>query len=114
MRKPSIGGPSDEYRAVCLYSGPEPGPASCGAPAQTHLMIESAARGVVAVATCSRHDSIARAAGTVLYEHEYQVLCGLPSTLWHLALNVCILDDSGEEPELVGALPGLYEEEEKP
>lgn len=96
---PTVGAASDEYRAVCVYSR-SPGEPQCDAPATVHVMTDSAEYGVVALASCDTHAPIARAAGEYVMEHEHAGLCGLPGTIWHLAENRCVVDDSGVEPEL--------------
>lgn len=99
---PTVGEVSDEYRAVCVYSL-RPADPQCDAPATVHVLTESPAYGVVALASCDTHADIARAAGEYVMEHEHAGLCGLPGTIWHLVENRCVLDDSGVEPELGAA-----------
>lgn len=97
---PRVGAPSDEYRAVCVYSS-APGEPQCNATARLHVMVNSGNYGVVMLATCDSHALIARMSGAFLQEHAFQGYCGLPSTRWSPA-NVCVLDDSGQEPARVG------------
>jgi hypothetical protein len=100
--RPTVGAPSDEYRAVCDYSH-RPDTAQCGQPATRHIRTLSPAWGEVALATCDRHAPIARAAGQFVAEHEYTGVCGFPATVWLDAENVCAIDDSGQEPAHVDA-----------
>lgn len=62
MTAPWVGAPSDEYRAVCLYSE-KPGSPYCHDPATLHVKVEDATYGEVALATCDTHAPIARASG---------------------------------------------------
>ncbi|HEX5995997.1 MAG TPA: hypothetical protein VFY84_12715 [Jiangellales bacterium] len=102
--KPTVGGASDEYRAVCVYS-PRPGGDPCGREATLHVLTESQQYGLVALASCAGHALIARAAGRFVMEHDFAGVCDLPGTIWHLTENRCVIDDSGvEPPTLVGAL----------
>jgi hypothetical protein len=95
--KPSVGVPSDEHRAVCVYS-PLPGEPQCGIPATVHIRTVVIEYGDVGLASCDGHASVARSAGRFVAEHEHEGYCGFPSTLWHDELNRCVLDDSGIEP----------------
>lgn len=97
---PFVGPETYEYRAVCVYS-PLLGDPQCGAPADMHVMVDSAVYGVVALASCKRHAAIARAAGTWLAEHPHTGVCGLPAALW--TDGRCVIDDSGAEPVLEAA-----------
>lgn len=99
---PTVGAPSDEYRAVCVYSH-RPDTAQCGDPATRHIRTVDATWGEVALAACDRHAPIARAAGLFVAEHEHAGVCGFPATVWLDAENVCAIDDSGQEPELTVA-----------
>lgn len=102
MVKPGVGRPSSEYRAVCVYS-PLPDGEHCGAEAANHVLVESPQWGVVALAACTAHVRIARQAGRHVDEHEYAGYCGLPGTVWaYPPVSACVLDDTGQEPELVG------------
>jgi hypothetical protein len=94
---PTVGAPSDEYRAVCVYSH-RPDTAQCGKPATVHVRTISPTWGEVALATCDGHAPIARAAGELVAEHEHAGVCGFPGTLWSDVENVCVIDDSGREP----------------
>lgn len=97
---PGVGGPSDEHRAVCEYTGlVEDGPA-CGEPATVHILTVATGWGRVALASCDRHAGIARRAGLYEAEHPHRSVCGLPGTIW--TDEECILDDSGVEPVLAG------------
>jgi hypothetical protein len=98
--EPHIGAASDEYRPVCLYS-PRPGLAECGLLATRHVLTEDGRYGTVALPTCEDHAPVARLAGSLLAEHSFEGWCGFPSTIWHEALNICLLDDSAEEPSVV-------------
>lgn len=99
-----VGGESSEHRAVCVYTGPTPHGPQCGEAATTHLLVQSATYGVVALASCPAHRPVALAAGTPLDEHPHRGLCGLPGTVWlHTPESRCAIDDSGFEPVLVGA-----------
>ena len=101
--RPGIGGRSDDHRAICTYSGPEPGEPICPNPPTVHLMLEYPAGdyGVAGLHACAEHLPIAYAAGVVLLEHPHAGLCGLPGTVWLPEPdNVCVIDDSGVEPEL--------------
>jgi hypothetical protein len=103
---PTAGPASDEYRAVCVYIHRHGGP-QCDAPATVHVMSDTEQYGVVGFAACDVHARIARAAGRFVMEHPHAGYCGLPGTIWHLELNVCVLDDSGEEPLLTAALEAV-------
>lgn len=95
--EPTVGLPSDEYRAVCVYSD-EPGAPQCNEPAALHVMVDDQKYGCVSLATCTKHARIARAAGSYRMEHPFEGFCGFPGTLWNEQHNVCVLDDSGQEP----------------
>lgn len=100
MTAPWVGKPTDEYRAVCLYS-PHPGEPRCAAPATVHILVDDATNhGVVALASCDQHSGIARASGVLLMEHPHEGWCGLAGAFWDEAENRCVLDDSGREPAL--------------
>lgn len=71
--------------------------------AAVHVMTVSAAYGLVALPACEGHAPIARAAGRLVAEHAHEGWCGFPGARWHEDLNVCLIDDSGVEPVLVGA-----------
>ena len=32
-------------------------------------------------------------------EHAYAGVCGFPATRWNYELNICEIDDSGQEPD---------------
>lgn len=98
---PTVGPASDEHRAVCVYS-PRPGDPQCDRPATLHVRTDTDEYRQVALSTCDRHAPIARVAGRFVAEHEHALLCGLPGTLWAEVENVCVLDDTGEEPALAG------------
>lgn len=93
--QPWVGPPSDEYRAVCVYSD-RPSQLQCAEPATLHVKVEDGHYGCVALATCDRHASIARASGRFVEEHIYEGVCGMAGTIW--VNNQCVLDDSGQEP----------------
>lgn len=94
---PSVGPESADYRGTCDYSR-RPGDPLCGEPATVHVLAADDVYGVVGLGSCDRHAMIARLAGIMQAEHTYEGYCGFPSTIWHLSLNRCVLDDSGEEP----------------
>lgn len=97
---PFVGEESDEYRAVCAYS-PAPGEPKCDAPATMHVMVvDHAQHGRVGLASCDTHLLTARRSGEFVMEHRHEGFCGFPSTCWDMVRNVCILDDTGEEPAL--------------
>lgn len=98
--EPHIGAASDEYRSVCLYS-PHSGLPACGQQATRHVLTADDRYGPVGLPTCDTHAPTARLAGRLLAEHPFAGWCGFPSTIWHLALNRCVLDDSAEEPAVV-------------
>lgn len=58
----------------CAYSA-DLDSESCGQPSAVHLAVRSEAWHIVALATCARHESIARATGEVLDEHPFQPQC---------------------------------------
>jgi hypothetical protein len=89
-----VGKPSDEYRAVCVYSD-RPGAPKCGSPATRHVAVEDAHYGAVALATCSTHLPAAKAAGPVMGEHDFEGFCGFPGSLW--SSERCVLDGSGPD-----------------
>jgi hypothetical protein len=100
--KPFVGEASSEYRAVCAYS-PAPGQPTCDNAATVHVMvIDHTQHGRVGLPTCNLHLPTARASGEFLMEHPHRGYCGLPATCWDMVRNVCILDDTGEEPALRG------------
>lgn len=92
-----VGPASDEYRAVCVYSD-VPGDPQCDRPAVRHVRVVCDEYGEVMLASCSVHLSNARTAGRFVQEHDFEGVCGFPSTLWVTELNICVLDASGEEP----------------
>lgn len=100
--EPRVGEASDEYRAVCVYSRDEGDP-QCGSAATVHVLTDCAPYGLVALTSCDNHAPIARVAGEFRAEHVHEGFCGFPATIWHLAENRCVLDDSGAEPLLVAA-----------
>lgn len=100
-----VGEPSNEYRAVCEYS-PKLGAKKCNLPSTVHVMVDDPKYGRIALQSCSNHVSHARAAGRYVMEHKREGVCCLPGTLWLYKENVCVLDISGVEPELVGAIGG--------
>jgi hypothetical protein len=63
-----------------------------------HLRTYDPAYGAVALATCTEHLPIARAAGEFLQEHTYDGWCGFPASLWNVEQNVCLIDATGIEP----------------
>lgn len=95
MTTPWVGEPSDEYRAVCVYSD-RPGAPYCHEPATLHVRVEDGHYGCVALAACDAHVPIARASGRFIEEHAFEGFCGFPGTLW--IDNCCVLDISGQEP----------------
>lgn len=98
--RPYVGEASDEYRAVCVYS-PTPGAEQCGAAATTHVrVLDCGGYGEVCLASCADHAPVARAAGALVAEHAFSGCCGLPATMWLDGLNVCVLDESGVEPNI--------------
>lgn len=97
---PRVGPPADDHRAVCEFSATRGAP-KCGAAATVHVCTTSPEWGTVALATCDEHVDIARRAGHQEAEHPHRGLCGIAGTLW--TDEQCVLDDSGVEPELVGA-----------
>lgn len=102
---PYVGPESDEYRAVCAYS-PAPGQPTCDAPATVHVLVDDHAQyGEVGLASCDLHALTARRSGAFVMEHPYEGFCGFPATAWHKPQNVCVLDDTGEEPSLREAAP---------
>jgi hypothetical protein len=95
---PGVGGPSDEYRAICQFTGlTDHGPA-CGQPAQVHILTVATGWGLVALASCGRHAGVARRAGAYQAEHLHAGVCGLPGVVW--TNEACVIDASGVEPEL--------------
>lgn len=64
-------------------------------------MVVDSGYGTVSLAACEAHRRTAQASGEFVMEHEYTGLCGFPSTLWNEEANVCVLDDSGEEPDVI-------------
>lgn len=83
-----------DHRAICGHH--PPGGTRCQNPAETHLFTESH----ICVATCQTHHRIAQAAAPYIDEHEHRGLCGLPGTAWSFREKQCVIDDSGQEPEL--------------
>jgi hypothetical protein len=55
---PTAGGPSGEYRAVCVFSR-RPGEPQCDAPATVHILSDTEQYGEVAFAACDQHARIA-------------------------------------------------------
>lgn len=98
---PGVGGPSDEYRAVCEYTGLVVDGPACGEPAAVHILTVATGWGRVALTSCDRHAGVARRAGLYEAEHPHQGLCGLPGVVW--TDDGCVIDDSGVEPELPAA-----------
>lgn len=99
--EPTVGRPSDEWRAVCVYS-PWPDDPECGAPAKRHVLVYSEAHGHEATLTsCTVHTPIACHAGRLIQHHAYDGVCGFPGTLWDKEANRCVLDDSAQEPAVV-------------
>jgi hypothetical protein len=100
-----VGPESDEYRAVCAYSGPSADvSASCQERAVRHLQVRTGQYGVVGLATCVAHLKVARLSAEVLLEHPHAGLCGLPGTVWLPEPdNACVLDATGVEPVYEGA-----------
>jgi hypothetical protein len=86
-----------------VYAGPAGGQPPCGLPATVHIATVAEGWGLVALASCDVHAGIARRAGQWEAEHQHQLACGLPGTLW--TDDGCVIDDSGvePEPELAGA-----------
>ncbi len=97
---PGVGPASDDYRGTCDYTGLHPGTVTCGQPAAIHVLTDSPGYGLVALASCAEHASVARAAGPAIDEHVHHGVCGIPGVLWFH--DGCRIDDSGVEPELVG------------
>jgi hypothetical protein len=97
--KPGLGSESNEHRPICLYSGPARDIHNpCTEPAVTHLLVDSTTHGRVMIAACPTHLWTARGTGDVVLEHPFRGCCGMPGTRWlDEPLNVCVLDDSGEE-----------------
>ena len=101
MSAAGVGPPSDDYRAACRFTGPTSHGPPCGAPAVVHVRVLAADWGDVALEACDDHAEIARRAGRRVGEHQHAGFCGLPGTVW--TDDECVIDDSGVEPELVGA-----------
>lgn len=99
MTGPRIGGPSSDHRATCDYAHNPDSPA-CGKPATTHVRTTSPHHGEVSLLTCDQHLPIAHAAGVFRQLHLIGLWCGLPSTRWMTAENMCVLD--AEEPQRAG------------
>ena len=102
MSAAGVGPPSDDHRAVCCHTGPNHAGPLCGQPATVHVLTVAADEAVT-LPTCDAHAAIARRAGSYQDEHEHQGVCGLPGTVWVFYRDRCDIDDSGVEPELVGA-----------
>jgi hypothetical protein len=92
---PRVGPPSDEHRAICLYSL-APGQPRCTAAATIHVLVNDPGYGTVALPACDEHVHVARVAGSYLLEHAFEGWCGFPATRWlPEPANRCELDDSG-------------------
>jgi hypothetical protein len=100
---PRVGAPTDDYRAVCSFAL-RPGAPACTDVAVRHLLVTSAKWGVVSLASCVDHLSIARLSGVCHQEHAFDSgVCDLPGALWIETENRCAFDVSGIEPVLVEA-----------
>lgn len=99
---PRVGPASEDYRSVCQFAA-RPGAPQCQNAAETHICVEDDTYGLVALASCGQHRDIALQAAEVVDEHPHAGFCGLPATRWLFDPSMCVLDDSGEEPVLVGA-----------
>lgn len=51
--------------------------------------------GLVSMACCAEHASIAREVGHYAGEHPFDGVCGLPGTLFDFDNDCCTIDDSG-------------------
>ena len=92
--RPRVGGVSDEYRSVCVYS-PNPGERQCDKTATHHVRVEDKVYGEVALQSCGEHVGTARAAGRFVQEHAYDdETCALRRALWIVELNACVLEES--------------------
>jgi len=111
---PRVGLPSNEHRAICLYS-PAPGQPRCTNTATIHILTDDPHYGPIALPTCDDHAPIARAAGTHLLEHHHEGWCGLPGTRWvHEPVNRCELDDSGPNRTFTTVRTSSYHVEQQP
>lgn len=99
---PRIGPEDTEYRGLCGHMA-EPGAPRCQDPAEVHLLVEHPDGYQTELATCLAHFAIAKAAAPVIDRHVYRGVCGLPGSVWSLALLRCVIDDSGVEPSLAAA-----------
>lgn len=89
-----------EHGPGCSYAGPTLDGPRCTAPATTHLMVQTAEYGTVAVQSCGDHLLYALTTGTVLDRHPFAAVCGLPGTVWtHSPDSRCVIDDSGVAPD---------------
>lgn len=107
MTKPWVGEPTDEYRAVCVYSE-RPGAPKCDATATVHVMVRDEHYGPVGLVACDTHASTARASGEFITEHPFENWCDMPGSHWVLQpVDRCELDDGGPDRTLAGvALKG--------
>lgn len=86
-------------RPLCAYMGTTPGQFQCDKPATTHLWMSTPQLGDdLSVTACNDHLAAARAFGTVIDEHAFGDMCGMPGTIWDFEGRRCYLDDSGVEP----------------
>lgn len=103
-----------ESRSHCGHNPqPERSPiGDCGQPATHHIQLRD---GDGYVAACADHAGFALAHLPVVEWHRWEAVCNMPGTLWHPsptpdeADSFCAIDDSGEEPTLIGAEPLLAE-----